>query len=142
MNHEMPIKRRSRMAFVAIIDSDDAATLARLQAFLPNHALVQTPLPVEIDKPVGVGRAMIRDFPKLTTRQQAILPLLLQNRSNKEIGRILSISHFTVRSHVSQLLRALEVPSRKVAIALMQGYPVDLAAVDAPVGMVEMCSRS
>ena len=121
----MPIERRSRMALFAIIDPDDAATLARLQAILPDYALVQAPLSVEIGKPVGVGRAMIRDFPKLTTRQQAILPLLLQNLSNKEIGRILSISHFTVRNHVSQLLRVLEVPSRQVAIALMRGYPVD-----------------
>lgn len=125
MSYELPIQRRSRMALVAIIDPDDAATLAQLQAILPKHAFVQTQLPVEIGERVGVGRAMIRDFPHLTNRQQAILRLLLQNLSNKEIGRILSISHFTVRNHVSQLLRLLEVPSRKVAIALMRGYPTD-----------------
>lgn len=125
MSYEMLIERRSRMALVAIIDPDDAVTLAQLKAILPEHAFVQTPLPVELGEQVAAGRAMTCDFPQLTNRQQAILPLLLRNLSNKEIGRILSISHFTVRNHVSQLLRVLNLPSRKVAIALMRGYPTD-----------------
>lgn len=119
----MPMQ--SRMTLVAIIDPDDAVTLAQLRAILPKNAFVQTPLPVETGEQVGVDRTKIRDVPQLTNRQQAILTLLLQNLSNKEIARSLSISHFTVRNHVSQLLRVLNLPSRKVAIAMMQGYPVD-----------------
>ncbi len=51
----------------------------------------------------------------LTERQLDVLRLLAQGKSNKEIGRALDISHYTVRIHVSSLLRALDVPSRTAA---------------------------
>ncbi|MGV8352505.1 response regulator transcription factor, partial [Pseudomonas aeruginosa] len=51
----------------------------------------------------------------LTPRQQAVLRLIADGLSNKEIGRALSISPFTVRVHVSSLLRALEVNTRTAA---------------------------
>ena len=53
----------------------------------------------------------------LTPRQQAVLRLIADGLSNKEIGRALSISPFTVRVHVSSL-RALEVNTRTAAAAL------------------------
>ncbi|RQH86714.1 DNA-binding response regulator [Pseudomonas aeruginosa] len=54
----------------------------------------------------------------LTPRQQAVLRLIADGLSNKEIGRALSISPFTVRVHVSSLLSALEVNTRTAAAAL------------------------
>lgn len=126
MSYETFTGQRSRMALVAIIDPDDTETVAQLQAILPPGALLPMPVPIAIGTRTGASGAMIRDIPQLTKRQRAILSLLLQNLSNKEIGRALSISHFTVRNHVSQLLRALGAPSRKAAIAMMHGYPADL----------------
>lgn len=53
--------------------------------------------------------------PVLTPRQQDILDLIVQGKSNKEIARALAISPFTVRNHVSLLLRVLNVASREEA---------------------------
>lgn len=70
----------------------------------------------------------------LTDRQREILDYLLHGLSNKEIGRKLGLSHFTVRNHVSNILRILGYPCRRtMRRSLTPGrvtpiYPVTLAA--------------
>lgn len=49
---------------------------------------------------------------KLTHREKEVLDLLLQGRTNKKIAQQLRISGFTVRDHVSSLLRKYGVESR------------------------------
>lgn len=58
-----------------------------------------------------------RNRGELTSRQREILDLMAEGRSNKEIGRALNISPFTVRIHVSAVLRFLEVETRAAAVA-------------------------
>lgn len=48
----------------------------------------------------------------LTQRQQEIVRLVVQGRSNKEIASALRISESAVKDHVSRLLRRYEVSSR------------------------------
>lgn len=53
----------------------------------------------------------------LTARQHRILRLVAEGRSNKEIGRELSISATTVRTHLENIFTALQVTSRGAAVA-------------------------
>jgi DNA-binding NarL/FixJ family response regulator len=53
----------------------------------------------------------------LTKRENQILDLLCQGKSNKEIGRTLRISYATVKNHVHNILEKLEVRRRGEAAA-------------------------
>jgi len=54
--------------------------------------------------------------PELSPRQREVLTLLCQGHSNKEIGLRLALAEITVKVHVSQIFRALQVASRTQAV--------------------------
>ncbi len=54
----------------------------------------------------------------LSPRQLDVLRLIAQGQSNKEIARTLKLSPYTVRIHVSAMLKALGVSSRTAAASL------------------------
>jgi len=52
----------------------------------------------------------------LTPRQEQVLSLLVEGRSNKEIGARLSLSEGTVRNHVSEIIAKLQANDRTQAV--------------------------
>lgn len=56
---------------------------------------------------------------QLTARLGRILHLLAQGKTNKQIGRALGISHYTVRNHLVRLFRFYEVRNRAELAALI-----------------------
>ena len=56
----------------------------------------------------------------LTTRQEEILALLGEGRTDQEIGAILHIEEATVRSHVHRILQRLDVETRSQAVAMVK----------------------
>lgn len=63
-------------------------------------------------------------LPDLTPREIDVLRLVAEGLSNQDIARQLSISEFTVRSHVRNILNKLELESRTQAVlyALRHGF--------------------
>src|SRR5918997_232543 len=59
---------------------------------------------------------MQRVFPELTDREEEILSLVAQGKSNQEIARQLFVSLKTVRNHVSNILLKLRVADRAQAV--------------------------
>jgi len=66
--------------------------------------------------------------PALTARQRQMLSLLSRGLSNKEIATATGLSVFTVRDHVSSLLRCLDVGCRSAAVT--RGWELGLLGAD------------
>ncbi len=68
------------------------------------------------------GTTSVSQFSQLTPRQLDVLRGIVEGHSNKQIAKDLGISPFTVRIHVSALLRELKVETRTGAAAMASKY--------------------
>ncbi len=83
---------------------------------MPNFAVTPRAYPQN-------GRRVTEDDPEagaLSFRQAAVLDLVTDGKSNKQIAWELSISETTVKAHMTAILRKLGVNSRAQAIVLLQ----------------------
>jgi two-component system, NarL family, nitrate/nitrite response regulator NarL len=70
----------------------------------------------------GMGHANVQKhsdrFSDLTPREEQILSILVEGRSNKEIGNKLELSEKTIKHHLTNILQKLQVRNRVEAALL------------------------
>ncbi|HOB13280.1 MAG TPA: LuxR C-terminal-related transcriptional regulator [Novosphingobium sp.] len=102
-----------------VIETDQPEVVDAIKAILPQDASLSTLRSSSAEsemRPSGQSTPQAESIlESLTARQTEVLVLLCRGYSNKQIGRELVLSHYTVRNHVSQLFRMLGVTNRKLA---------------------------
>jgi DNA-binding NarL/FixJ family response regulator len=102
--------------------SDELLSVTRLvlagNVYVPPE-LIASSASVLMDEPAADPVA-----PQFTPRQVEVLHLLLDGYTNKEIGKMLSLSDETVKNHISGILRGFRVQTRTQAVlaANRHGY--------------------
>ena len=69
-----------------------------------------------LERPAQVRRPVLSEDRALTARELGVLKLLRSDLSERDIGRELYVSHYTVHSHVRSIYRKLAVRSRADAL--------------------------
>jgi DNA-binding CsgD family transcriptional regulator len=102
---------------------DGVVKLTRLGESAPWHVVFTPPLPpraASLDLRPRIPAAS--GGPALTARERAILELVAQGQSNKQIGRTLGISPETVKTHLDHVYHKLAVERRAQAIARAKDF--------------------
>lgn len=82
---------------------------------LPDQAPESHEFPEDDDPSAKPGSLQAGRRIKLSARQIQVLRLVIEGKTNKEIGRILGISETTARAHITAIFRALDVSNRTQA---------------------------
>lgn len=125
--HRLPARTMRQTRPYLIVETNDISVLRLIRAALPPgcslHLRCTDVSAGDSTSPEKIfcPRPAPDNLPALTARQREVLDFLLAGLSNKSIARKLDLSHFTVRNHVSQLMRLLGVATRKEAVARFTG---------------------
>ncbi|MHB8744951.1 MAG: response regulator transcription factor [Gammaproteobacteria bacterium] len=98
-------------AIQIVLSGSEYVPVAALSGFeSPNPAKIK-----KYQKTSGNGAAIDYAQIKLSKRQTEVLRLVIKGKTNKEIGRTLSISDTTARTHITAIFKALKVSNRTEA---------------------------
>jgi DNA-binding NarL/FixJ family response regulator len=90
------------------------------QVYLPAELLRATPVVEQASS--QVSEAQLR---QMTKRQLRVLQCLAQGLSNKQIADLLCIAETTVKTHVSDVLRKMQVRNRTQAALVVDAKVLD-----------------
>lgn len=114
--HDAEGRMSSFFIFACRADAGGAAELHRLALIVPflHAAWLRTKVSLVAGKRLDAAKPQGRDL--LTQREQEVLHWVCLGKSNIEIGMILGISALTVKNHVQEILRRLNVQNRAQAV--------------------------
>jgi len=100
--------------------------LIKAIALVAEHEVIVSPpmatrLLAEISFLEEHKNAEVGDVTLLSKREEAVLPLVAQGLTNREIATTLSISEHTVKVHLRNIMGKLHAHTRQQAVALMRG---------------------
>lgn len=105
------------------IFQDALARLSRGEIYLPDG--FRLPQPGDSAGPLGATREKLES---LTAQQARILSLLTEGKLNKQIAYELDLAEFTVKAHVTVIMRKLGVQTRTQAVLAAQAARFDSIA--------------
>lgn len=115
------------MGFIPKLSSNEVM-LQALRLVLAGGVYVPPQALGMLDGPAGFGAGSAR--PKslqqlgLSERQQQVLALIAQGKPNKMIAADLNIAEPTVKAHITEILRALQVTNRSQAMIVARRFGV------------------
>jgi two-component system nitrate/nitrite response regulator NarL len=101
------------VAYVVKTANSDVVGVAIRQAFSPSLFLPD-PVPAQLAEADLAGEAD-REVAVLTRREREILRLVAEGHSNSQLGRMLWVTEQTVKFHLSNIYRKLDVANRTEA---------------------------
>lgn len=124
-----------QVEFATVGDFDDALSRARVESFalivldreLPGftrerltefNGLTAAPVLFSAESPTGEPAA----FATLTRRERDVLDLVADGQSNKQIARVLDLQEVTVKAHLRQVFRKLDVANRTQAATMVLSH--------------------
>jgi DNA-binding NarL/FixJ family response regulator len=81
-----------------------------------------------LEAPLSFMEARHNQLDELTSREQEVLHLITDGYTNKEIANQLIIEYGTVKNHVHNILKKLDVKSRHEAASIFQMQQPSLAS--------------
>ncbi len=98
-------------------DADSGDLVHAIRAAAVGEVIFGESIATRLQAFFAASRAPMADpFPELTDREDEVLELIAQGRSNTEIAQRLGISDKTVRNHVANIFNKLRVADRSQAI--------------------------